>query len=109
MTATLLGRDRFQDPIQALELGTVQNISFTTAGSTATTNPFGGNTILIRVVATADCYVATGLTASVTATTSSTYLPAFAVEYFRVEEGGIWKVAARGVSASGTLNVTEMT
>lgn len=109
MTQTLLATDRFSQAIQALQPGVVQNIAFSTAGSTATADDIGSNTVVVRLVATADCYIAVGPAGSVSATTASTYLPAFAVEYFRVDQNAGWKVAARGVAASGTLNVTEMT
>ena len=109
MTQTYLAKDRFQHPIQALEPNVVQNISFTTAGSTATTNNLNSNTVVIRVMATADSYVAIGPAASVTASSASVYLPAFLPEYFRVDQNAGLKVAARGVLASGTLNVVEMT
>jgi len=106
---TLLATDRYNFPIQALEPGVVQNISFTTSGSTATGNNIGATTVVVRLVATADCYVAIGPAASVTASSSSMLLPAAAIEYFRVDQNATWKVAARGVAAAATLNVTEMT
>lgn len=109
MTQTYLAKDRFQHAIQVLEPGVVQNISFTNASSTATTNNLNGNTIVIRVVATVDCYVAVGPSASVVASSNSLYLPAFLPEYFRVDQNAGWKVAARGVTGSGVLNVVEMT
>jgi ApbE superfamily uncharacterized protein (UPF0280 family) len=109
MTQTYLAKDRFQHPIQALEPNVVQNISFTTAGSTAITDNLNSNTVVIRVMATADSYVAIGPAASVTASSASVYLPAFLPEYFRVDQNAGLKVAARGVLASGTLNVVEMT
>jgi hypothetical protein len=109
MTQTYLAKDRFNHAVQVLKPSLVQNVSFTTASSTATTNNLNGNTVVVRMVSTSDCYVEIGLAASVSATTSSMYLPAFAVEYFRVDENLGLKVAARGVSASGVLNVTEMT
>jgi hypothetical protein len=109
MTQTYLAKDRFQHPIQVLEPGVVQNVSFTNAGSTATANSLGGNTVVVRLMATVDCYVSVGPAASVDATTSSLYLPAFLPEYFRVDQAATWKVAALGVTGSGTLNVVEMT
>ena len=109
MTQTTLAKDRFNHAIQALRPGAVQNISFTTSGSTKTGADIGSNTVVVRLVATADCYVAIGPDATVAADTSSMFLPASAVEYFRVSQAAGWRVAARGVSATGTLNVTEMT
>lgn len=109
MTQTYLAKDRFNHPVQVLKPNLVQNASFTAGGSTAIPNNLNGNTVVVRVVSTVDCYVEIGPAASVTATTSSLYLPALMVEYFRVDENAGLKVAARGVASSGVLNVTEMT
>lgn len=109
MTTTYLAKDRFQHPIQALEPDVIQNISFTSGASAVTANNIGGNTVVIRVMATADAYIAIGPAATVTASSASLYLPAFLPEYFRVDQNAGLKVAARGVLASGTLNVVEMT
>ena len=109
MTQTYLAKDRFQHPIQALEPGIVQNIAVTTASSTPTAADLNGNTVVVRLLATADCYVSIGPSATVAATSASMYLPAFSVEYFRVDQAAGWKVAALGAATAGTLNVTEMT
>ncbi len=109
MTQTYLAKDRFQHPIQALEPNIIHNISFATGGSSATAADFNGNTVVIRLLATADCYVALGPSATVSASTGSMYVPAYTLEYFRIDQGAGWRAAARGVVASGTLNVTEMT
>ncbi len=108
-TQTILPKDRHNDAIQCVRPGAVQNISFNTSGSTKCAAVLQPDTIVVRVIATVDCYVAIGPDASVTATTGSLYLPAFAVEYFSIPQNdrGQWNVAARGVAASGTLNVTE--
>jgi hypothetical protein len=109
MTQTYLAKDRFQHPIQALEPATVQNVTFTTGSSAATAADLSGNTVVVRLVATADCYVSIGPGGSVDATSGSMYLSAFAVEYFRVDQGVAWRVAALGVASGGALNVTQMT
>jgi hypothetical protein len=109
MTQTYLAKDRFQHPIQALEPATVQNVTFTTGSSAATAADLSGNTVVVRLLATADCYVSVGPGGTVAATSGSMYLPAYAVEYFRVDQGVAWRVAALGVSSGGTLNVTQMT
>ena len=109
MTQTYLAKDRFQHPIQALEPGIVQNIVVTTASSTPTAADLNGNTVVVRLLATADCYVSIGPGASAAATSASMYVPAFSVEYFRVDQGAGWRVAALGVGAVGALNITEMT
>lgn len=108
MTQTLLAKDRFNHAIQCVAPSVVQNISFTNTGSTATANNLNPNTVVVRLMSTVDCYVSIGLAASVSATTGSMYLPSMSPEYFRVTGLG-FKVAARGVSGIGTLNVTEMT
>lgn len=109
MTQTYLAKDRFQHPIQALEPGVVQTFGFITASSSATAANLNGNTVVVRLLATADCYVSIGPADTVAATSASLYMPAFSVEYFRVDQAAGWKVAALGVAAAGSLNVTEMT
>ncbi len=109
MTQTYLAKDRFHHPIQALEPNVIQNITFTNSGSAATAADFNGNTVVVRLLATADCYVALGPAATVSASTGAMYLPALTPEYFRVDQGIGMRAAARGVVAGGTLNVTEMT
>lgn len=108
MTQTLLAKDRFNHAIQCVAPSVVQNISFTNTGSTSTGNDLNANTVVVRLMSTVDCYVSIGLAASVSATTGSMYLPSMSPEYFRVTGLG-FRVAARGVSGVGTLNVTEMT
>jgi len=113
MTQTLLAKDRFNHAIQCLEPGTTQTISFNAAGgaSVKTTNPLGGDTVVVRLLATADCMVAIGASSSVTAAATSMPLVANAAEYFRVDEpASALKVAGLGMgTATGTLYVTEMT
>lgn len=109
MTQTYLAKDRFNHAIQALEPGITQNISFNAVSSTPSGADLNGDTVVIRLIPTVDCYVAVGLAATVTASTNSMLLPGLLPEYFRVDQGAGWRVAARGVAASGTLNITEMT
>ena len=78
-----------------------QSVSFTgTAGSTTGWNagPQG-----VMVWATEPCYVTVGN--GVTATTSSTPIPAFTPIPFTVPggTGGVWRVSAIQVSAGGTI------
>lgn len=108
MTQTLLAKDRFNHAIQCVAPSIVQNISFTNVGSTTTASNLNPDTVVVRLVSTVDCYISIGPSATVSATTGSTYLPSFSPEYFRVTEIG-FRVAARGVAGVGTLNVTEMT
>jgi len=86
----------------AIDLKTHQSIAYTGSAGTIA-NPV--NSIMARVVATTDCYIAVG--ASPTATTSDVYLPGGVVEVIRLGYGE--KVSAIRVSVSGTLHVTEVT
>ena len=89
---------------QIYALGAHQNAAFTNAGSTAVTNAFGLATTVVRVVATADSFVKIGNTP--TAATTDMILNANVPEYFVAAPG--MKIAARGVSGSGTVHVTEV-
>lgn len=116
MTATYLAKDRFSHAIQALLPSMSQNVAYTSASSTPATSAFDPNTVCIRLVATADCYVSIGLAATVSASAGSMFLPAGAVEYFRVPEAAIniptsltYKLGVMAANIAGTLNVTEMT
>lgn len=84
-------------------LGTHQSVAYTgTAGTIS--NAIGSGVQKVRVVATTACYVTIGK--DPTATTSHTYLPADAPEYFTCAAGE--KVSAIRVASDGTLHVTEM-
>lgn len=107
MAIPTLARDRYNAPIQALAPGTVQNVVTATGASAATTNAMAITTGVVRVLSTTDCYLAIG-TGTPAATSSSLFLPAYAVEYFRVDGGSTVKVAALAVTAAGVLNVVEM-
>jgi len=85
-------------------LGTHQSVAFTNAGSTAITNAFGSATTYVRVVATADAYIK--FDGTPTAATTDVVLLADKPEYFVAAPS--MKAAARGVSGSGTLHVTEL-
>lgn len=60
---------------------------------------------VVRVAATADCYIAVG--ESPVATTSDVFLPAGVPEYFTVNKG-VDKIAAIRASVDGVLSITEM-
>lgn len=64
---------------------------------------FGSSTGLIRVCPTVDCYIE--INSNPTATTSSLYLPAGAVEYFGCNPED--KLAVLQVSAGGYINIVE--
>jgi hypothetical protein len=79
-----------------------QNVSFT--GTSAQSTATALTTWQVRLIADSDCYIVIG--ANPTATTSGTWLPATSPEYFAVHPGD--KVAVIQKSASGTLNLSEM-
>jgi hypothetical protein len=83
-------------------LGTVQSVAYTGTAGTIT-NVLGTQTNKVRVLVTTDAFITTD---GSTATSSGTYLPGLAAEYFTVTPGQ--KVSAIQVSAGGTLYVTEM-
>jgi len=103
MSTELARSFNLSETIQALAPGTTQTVS-TASSSAATSNAFASGTTVVRIIATEDCNIV--FAASPTATTSSTFLPANQVEYFKVTAGD--KVAAIQNSASGTVYVTEM-
>jgi len=76
-----------------------KSISSTATRSTAMTLP------IIRVVSTTACFVSIG-SSTVTATTSSHYLPANTVEYFLLRGNGY--LSAVTSSATGTIYISEM-
>lgn len=84
-------------------LGAVQSVSYTgTAGTIA--NVVGLQTYKVRVLVTTDAYIR--IDNSPTATTSDSYLPGLAAEYFTITPGQ--KVSAIQVASNGTLFVTEI-
>jgi len=111
MTQTYLAKDRFHHPIQVLKPGTVANVTVSIGGSNKMAAALSGNAVVIRLVATVDTYVSIGPTNTVAAGPASFYLPAYAVEYFRVDDdttNNTWSVAAQAVTSVGTLNIVEM-
>ena len=102
--ATTLAQDQDEfEPIQALPLGTTQTVSVTSS-SAASSSAIAAGTTVVRVVSTTDCHII--FATSPTATTSTAYLPANQVEYFKATAGE--KIAAIRANADGTLFVTEM-
>lgn len=91
---------------QYMRPSTSQDVT-TGAASATHTNAFGIHTYIVRLSATAACRYAVGVPATVTATATSTYLPANVIEYIEVRPGE--KVAGIQETAAGKLNVTEMT
>lgn len=106
MTTTYLAKDRFNHAIQCLLPSTTQTVAIS-GTSAATSNALNLNTVVIRVVATTNCFIKIG-TGTPTATTSDVPLMASVPEYFRVNGNDTIKVAGIQMSASGSLYVTEM-
>lgn len=98
-----LAQDRHGHPIQSLRPGAVQNVAFT-AGASAASALFTPDARTVRLLADQDCWVKVGA-AAVAGAGDSTRLTAFDKEYFTVLPGDV--VAVRGVSGSGSLNITE--
>ena len=81
-----------------------------TIGATSATGPAttaGVNTL--RLVATVACWVTIAPGGVAAAATTSLYLPAGVVEYFRVPDAGTAKVTVLEASGAGTLSITELT
>lgn len=97
-------------PIQAIQLGTSQNVSYNASGGASTpSTAFGASTTLIAValnVASGDSGVRVAIAASPTASSTTSLLPASGVYYFSVMPA--WKIAVLSNNATtGTINVTE--
>lgn len=87
-------------PIQVLRPTTVSKVSI--SGTAASATAIAANVRVARLVSTVDCfYSVTG-----TATTSSNYLPANAIEYIHVYEGDTVSTITDG--GSGSIFVTSM-
>lgn len=106
MAKTTLAQDAFAHPIQALGWGTVENLAFT-SGASAQSVELSSETRVVRLCADVDVWVV--IAADPTASsTAGVRLPAGAVEYVRIPPTmATPKVAARGIAASGTLNVVQ--
>lgn len=103
MTTVALPFDERWKEIPALTLGTTQIKAFTDTAA-AIANAVDSN--IIRVVSDVACHIAFG--SAPTATTSSAYLPAGVVEYFKAVDGTTKVSAIRAGSDDGTINVTAM-
>lgn len=106
MTDTYLAKDRFNHAIQCLSPSTTQTVVIS-GTSAATANALNKNTVVIRVVATTNCFITIG-TGTPTANTSHMPIIANVPEYFRVNGNQTLKVAGIQISAGGSLYVTEM-
>ena len=74
----------------------------TSSGSSVQSSAFGAHIEYVRIVADADCHIAFGV--NPTATTSTIYVPADDIEYFKVSPGE--KVAVIG---NVNLYVSDLT
>mgnify|MGYP000853462726 FL=1 len=80
----------------------VRTLKLSSSGTSSQTAAFGANIEYVRVITDADVHVEIGV--NPTATTSTIYIPADDVEYFKVSEGE--KLAAIGTA---NVYVTELT
>ena len=80
----------------------VRTLKLASSGTSSQTAAFGSNIEYVRVITDADIHVELGV--NPTATTSTIYIPADDVEYFKVSEGE--KLAAIGTA---NVYVTELT
>lgn len=112
MPTAILARDKWNAPVQALGLGTSQDLAFTTGASVTVAAALAKDCQVVRLVADQDCRVSIGPFASVSAATTSARLSGGIPEVFRVpieqSIGASIGVAVRGVTSSGTLNVVEL-
>lgn len=99
------GEDSAVIPVMAVASAAALSFTGTSAQSDALDSDGGHQAnIVVRLCATQNCYVAFG--EDPTATSSSTYLPAGIVEYFRMTAGH--KIAALQVSDVGSLSISIM-
>tara|TARA_R110000744_G_scaffold315997_1_gene422717 strand:- start:1282 stop:1581 length:300 start_codon:yes stop_codon:yes gene_type:complete len=97
---TILAIDANAKPIQVLRPTTVSAVAI--SGTAAAATAIVAGIRVARIVSTVDCfYSLTG-----TATTSSSYLPANAIEYAHVLTGDTVSVITAG--SSGTAFITSM-
>ena len=87
---------------EAIIPGTQENLAFINAGSAASA-AFATGVTAIRIVSDVDCYIQ--IAAAPTAASTTAFLPAKTPEIFGVSAND--KIAARGVSGSGTLFITQ--
>ena len=95
-----LARDVNTKAIQVLRPSTVSKVSV--SGTAASATAIGANIRVARLVATTDCFYSV----DGTATTSSSYLPANAIEYIHVYEGDVVSTITEG--NTGSIFVTSM-
>lgn len=105
---TILARERDNggtgERVPVLNLSTAQQIAVVTASSTACTNAVGSDTTVVTVWGTSDFYIDVAATPS--AATTGFAWPAYVPLDIKVVQSSS-KIAARGVTAAGTLFIAE--
>lgn len=103
---TTLHRDARGNHIQGvLALGTVHTLALNDTAAVRTVTSFTAR--VLRLCATADCYIATGDSTVTAAAGSSSLLPAGIVEYVALA-GATHLAAIAAADSTATLVVTEM-
>ncbi len=87
-------------PIQVLRPTTVSKV--TTSGTAASSSAIAANIRVARIISDSDCFYSV----EGTATTSSSYLPANAIEYIHVYEGDTVSVIL--AAGTGSAYITSM-
>ena len=95
-----LARDVNTKAIQVLRPSTVSKVSI--SGTAASSSAIAANIRVARIISDSDCFYSV----EGTATTSSSYLPANAIEYIHVYEGDTISVITSG--DSGSAYITSM-
>ena len=80
------------DKTQVVLLPAIASENVTITGTSAQSSALNSSTVLVRLVADASCYVQVG--ANPTAAAGDTYLPSGVVEYFAIQPGAGYKIAA---------------
>jgi len=105
---TILARERDNggvgERMPVLNIATAQQVSVVTASSTACANAVGSDTTVITVWCTSDFYV--DVAAAPTAATTGFAWPAMTPLDLKVVPSSS-KIAARGITAAGTLYIAE--
>lgn len=100
-----LARDSNGQIIQAINPHTIQNVSVA-AASAACSNAVGGNTTMVMLISTTNCWFKKAASPTAAKDATSVYLPA-GVYYYLPVKGGSDKVAFIRDSADGTAQVIE--
>lgn len=95
-----LARDVNTKAIQVLRPSTVSKVSI--SGTAASSSAIAANIRVARIISDSDCFYSV----EGTATTSSSYLPANAIEYIHVYEGDTVSVIL--ASGTGSAYITSM-